>query len=115
MALAPACGQALPTLEQVPTYYEHEVNAELLYKLCAARASRGVGSPETRRSCGQNSVAFAQHSIMATIEVERRELLCRNIELRLEVSDVFCDGYNYGSDASVGNDRLCVTIRFSVR
>ena len=31
--LAPAFGQALPTLATVPTEYNHEVNAELLYDL----------------------------------------------------------------------------------
>ena len=34
--LAPAFGQALPTLDTVPTEYHHEVNAVLLYDLGAA-------------------------------------------------------------------------------
>ena len=33
--LAPPFGQALPTLEHVPSHYNHEVNGELLYALCA--------------------------------------------------------------------------------
>ena len=45
--LAPAFGQALPTLATVPTEYNHEVNAELFYDLCAALVKAGLGSPET--------------------------------------------------------------------
>ena len=62
--LAPAFGQALPTLDTVPTEYNHEVNAELLYDLGAALVKAGLGSPETWQQCGENAVVFAQHSIM---------------------------------------------------
>jgi hypothetical protein len=34
--LAPSFEQALPSLAMVPAHYNHEVNGELLYKLCAA-------------------------------------------------------------------------------
>jgi hypothetical protein len=44
--LAPAFGQALPTLDTVPTEYNHEVNAELLYDLSAALVKAGLGSPK---------------------------------------------------------------------
>jgi hypothetical protein len=63
--LAPAFGQALPTLDSVPTEYNHEVNAELLYDLGAALVKAGLGSPEMWQKCGGNAVAFAQHSIMS--------------------------------------------------
>jgi hypothetical protein len=65
--LAPAFGQALPTLDTVPTGYNHEVNAELLYDLGAALVKAGLGSPETWQRCGGNAVAFAQHSMMSGI------------------------------------------------
>jgi hypothetical protein len=39
--LAPACGQALPSLADVPTEYNHEVHGELLYELCAALVREG--------------------------------------------------------------------------
>jgi phage gp37-like protein len=68
--LAPAFGQALPTLGTVPGEYNHEVNAELLYDLCAALVKEGLGSPETWQRCGGNAVAFAQHSIMSGIRAQ---------------------------------------------
>jgi hypothetical protein len=94
----------------VPIHYNHEVNGELLYLFCAALAARGLGSPAIWRKCGRNAVAFAQYAIMAAICEERGDLLRRNIEYQLEVSDVFTDGYNYGSDARVGKGKLCVSI-----
>lgn len=110
ITLAPAFGQALPTLEHVPTHYNHEVNGELLYTLCAELVRRGLGTPETWRKCGQNAVAFAQCSIMAAIGEECGDLLRRNVEYSLEVSDVFSDGYSYGSNARVGERKLCLSI-----
>ena len=65
--LAPAFGQALPTLDTVPTEYNHEVNAELLYDLGAALVREGLGSPETWQECGENAVVFAQRSIIDAI------------------------------------------------
>jgi hypothetical protein len=101
--------QALPSLAMLPAHYNHEVNGELLYKLCAALTTRGLGSPETWQACGKSAVAYAQHSIMAAIGAERGDLLRRNLELHLEVSDVFGDGYTSG-DQGVGDGKLCVTI-----
>jgi hypothetical protein len=108
--LAPAFGQALPTLATVPTEYSHEVNAELLYDLGAALVKAGLGSPETWQQCGENAVAFAQHSIMSGIGAERGELLQRNVEYHLQVSDVL-DRDGYGS--SLSNGQLAVTIECS--
>jgi hypothetical protein len=108
--LAPAFGQALPALTTVPTEYNHEGNAELLYDLCAALVKEGLGSPKTCQQCGGNAVAFAQHSIMDAIGVERGELLQRNVEYHLQVSDVL-EGDGYGSTLS--NGQLEVTIECS--
>ena len=105
--LAPAFGQALPTLDTVPTEYNHEVNAELLYDLGAALVTAGLGSPETWHQCGENPVSFAQHSIMSGISAERGELLERNVEYHLQVSDVLeRDGYG----STLSNGQLAVTI-----
>jgi hypothetical protein len=94
MTLAPSFGQALPTLETVPTEYNHEVNAELLYDLGAALVKAGLGSPEAWQQCGGNAVVFAQRSIMDAIGAERSKLLQRNVEFHLQVSDVLeRDGY----------------------
>jgi hypothetical protein len=110
MTLAPAWPQALPSLEEVPAHYSHEVNGELLYKLCAALTAKGLGSPDTWVKCGRNCVAFAHYSIMNAIGAERGELLRRNVEWRLEVSDTLSDGYFGGdSDPPVEQGKLCVT------
>jgi hypothetical protein len=108
--LAPAFGQALPTLDTVPTEYSHEVNAELLYDLCAALVNEGLGSPETWQQCGENPVVFAQRSIIDAIGRERSELLERNVEYHLQVSDVLeRDGYG----STLSNGQLAVTIECS--
>ncbi len=96
MTLAPAFQQALPAFDDIPTHYNHEVNGELLYKLCVALAARGLGTPETWLRCGSDCVAFARHSIMAAIGVEQGDLLQRNVEWNLEISDTFSDGYFTG-------------------
>ena len=108
--LAPAFGQALPTLDTVPTEYNHEVNAELLYDLCAALVKAGLGSPETWKQCGENAVVFAQRSIMDAIGAERGDLLESNVEYHLQVTDVLeRDGYG----SSLSNGQLAVTIECS--
>ena len=108
--LAPAFGQALPILDSVPTEYNHEVNAELLYDLGAALVKTGLGSPETWQRSGGNAVAFAQHSIMSGIGAERGDLLERNVEYHLQVSDV----QERDADGStVSNGQLAVTIECS--
>jgi hypothetical protein len=85
------------------------VNGELLYKLCTALTEKGLGSPEIWQKCGGNCIAFAQHSIMNAIGAERGDLLQRNVEWRLEISDTLADGYFTGDhDPPVGEGKLCV-------
>ncbi len=43
--LARRSGQALPTLENVPTSYDYEVHSELLYDFCAALVRCGIARP----------------------------------------------------------------------
>jgi len=105
--LAPAFGQALPTLKAVPTEYNHEVNAELLYDLCSALVKEGLGSPETWQPCGENAVVFAQRSITSAIGAQRGELLQRNVEFHLQVSDVL---ERDGDGSTLSNGQLAVTI-----
>lgn len=108
--LAPAFVQALPSLTSVPSEYNHEVNAELLYKLGVVLAEQGLGSPETWKKCDGNPIVFAQHSIMSAIGAERGDLLQRNVDYHLEVSDVV-DRDGYGS--TIGNGNLAVTVECS--
>ena len=105
--LAPAFTQALPLLGTVTTAYSHEFRAELLYDLCAALVREGLGGPETWRKCEQSVVVFAQHAIMESIGEERWNLLKRNVEYHLSVSDV---ADRDGEEKVLGNGRLALTI-----
>jgi hypothetical protein len=105
--LAPAFTQALPVLDTVPSTYSHEFRAELLYDLCAALVREGLGGPETWRKCEERAVFFAQRAIMESIGEECWNLLQRNVEYHLSVSDV---AERDGEDMLLGNGRLAVTI-----
>ena len=105
--LAPAFGQALPSLAEVRAEYNHEVNAELVYELCAALVREGLGTAETWKKSGGNALAFAQHAMMSAIGSERGDLLQRNVEYHLEVSDQLGRA---GSDAELESGQLVVTV-----
>ena len=105
--LAPAFGQALPLLADVRAEYNHEVNAELVYELCAALVREGMGTAETWKKSGGNALAFAQHAMMSAIGAERGDLLQRNVEYHLEVSDQLGRA---GSDAELESGQLVVTV-----
>jgi hypothetical protein len=108
--LAPVFTQALPVLGTVPSTYSHEFRAELLYDLCAALVREGLGSQETWRKCEESAQVFAQRTIMEGIGEECRDLLQRNVEYHLSVSDV---AERDGEDRLLGNGRLAVTIECS--
>ena len=105
--LAPAFGQALPTLADVRAEYSHEVNAELVYELCAALVREGLGTAETWKKSGRNALVFAQHAMMSGIGAERGDLVLRNVEYHLEVSDQLGRA---GSDAELESGQLGVTV-----
>jgi DNA-binding transcriptional ArsR family regulator len=105
--LAPAFGQALPSLADVRSEYNHEVNAELIYELCAALVREGLGTTENWKKSGGNALAFAQHAMMGAIGPERCDLLQRNVEYHLEVSDQLSRA---GSDAELESGQLVVTV-----
>jgi hypothetical protein len=105
--LAPAFSQGLPSLDSVPTAYSHEFRAELLYELCAALVRVGLAGTDTWEKCEGSSVAFAQRAIMENIGERRWNLLQRNVEFHLSVSDV---AERDGDDVPLGNGRLAVTI-----
>jgi DNA-binding transcriptional ArsR family regulator len=105
--LAPAFVQALPLLDDVRTEYNHEVNAELIYELCAALVREGLGTAEDWKKSGNNAIAFAQHAMMSAIGPERGDLLQSNVEYHLEVSDQLG---RYGNDAALEEGQLVVTV-----
>lgn len=102
--LAPAYVQTLPSLEGQPVTYSHEARGELLYELCAALARAGLGTPKLWAECGGNALEFARSSIMNRIGARSRDLLARNIEYYLEISDVA------GADEQLEFGKLSVSI-----
>lgn len=110
MTLAPAFAQGLPLLDSVRTAYSHELRAELLYDLCAALVREGLAGPETWHRCGESSVVFAQRAIMEAVGEEPWNLLQRNVEYHLLVSD-FAEREDI--DEPLGKGRLAVTIECS--
>jgi hypothetical protein len=94
----------------LPAAYSHEFHAELLYDLCAALVREGLGGLETWWKCEESAVVFAQRAIVESIGEERCNLLQRNVEYHLSVSDV---AERSGEDAVLGNGRLALTIECS--
>jgi hypothetical protein len=86
--LAPSFVQALPSLEGQPTAYSHEARGEMLYEFCAALVQAGIGTPEIWADCGGIAVNFAKSAILNRIGAGNGDLLARNIEYYLQVSDV---------------------------
>jgi hypothetical protein len=97
-------------LDSIPTAYSHEFHAELVYDLCAALVREGLGKPETWQKCGENAHAFAQTVIADRIGEEPWNLLKRNVEYHLTISDV---AERDGDDALLENGRLALTIECS--
>jgi len=105
--LAPPFVQAIPSLAGLPTEYSHEVRAELLHDLCAAVVREGLGTFESWILCGENALVFAKHAIMRAIGEDRWNLLQRNVEYHLEISDV---AEREGLDEIMANGQLAVTV-----
>jgi hypothetical protein len=105
--LAPAFAQALPSLAGLPTEYSHEFRAELVYDLCAALVREGLGTCESWKECGESVLVFAKHAIMRAIGEDRWNLLQRNIEYHLEISDV---AEREGFEEVMGDGQLAVTV-----
>jgi len=106
--LAPAFAVALPSLNGQPVNYSHEVNGEMLFELCAILVRMEMGMPRLWSECGEDPLAFAQRSIVNRIGKETIELLERNVEYHLEVTDVV------GADsAGLSTGQLAITIECS--
>lgn len=105
--LAGQFGQALPTFENVPTSYEHEVHSELLYDLCACLVRCGIGRPSHWNRSGGRGNRFVQNVIRDAITDERLDLLERNLEYHLQVADVI---ERYGYDRGLESSELAVII-----
>jgi hypothetical protein len=97
-------------LDGLPAEYSHEVHAELLYDLGIALVREGLGTPETWQKCGESAVVFAERAIRESIGERRWNLLQRNAEYHLTVSDVLEQA---GEDTPLEDGRLAVTIECS--
>jgi hypothetical protein len=105
--LAPPFAQALPSLAGLPVEYSHEFRAELAYDLCAALVREGLGTGESWKECGESVLVFAKHAIMRAIGEDRWNLLQRNVEYHLEISDV---ADHEGFDEVMGDGQLAITV-----
>ena len=105
--LAPAFLQALPSLAGLPTEYSHEFRAELVYDLCAALVREGLATCDSWKECGENALVFVKHAIMRAIGEERWNLLQRNVEYHLDVSDM---AEREGFDEVIEHGQLAVTV-----
>jgi hypothetical protein len=105
--LAPPFAQALPSLAGLPTEYSHEFRAELVYDLCAALVREGLGTCESWKECGESVLVFAKHAIMRAIGEDRWNVLQRNVEYHLEISDV---AEREGFEEVMGEGQLAVTV-----
>ena len=107
MTLAPASSHGMPSLDGVPVAYSHEFQAQLIYELCAALVHEGLGTPAEWNKCGENALTFAQRAVMTAIGEERWNLLKRNVEYHLQISDL---GQQDGLYAPLESGRLLVTV-----
>ena len=105
--LAPAFGQALPELRDVPLDYTHETNRELLFELCAALVREGLGSEEIWKESRGSAIRFAQAAIASGIGAEQAKRLSQNVEYHLGTTDAL---EQYGNDVPLGSGRLAVVI-----
>lgn len=105
--LVPAFSQSLPVFDGVPAEYIHEFHAELLYELCAALVREGLAGTETWRNVNENAVAFAQRAILDLIGRDRLEVLQRNIDYQLTVSDAL---ERDGDETTRSDGRLVLSI-----
>ena len=105
--LAPAFAQALPSLKGVRADYTYEANRERLYEFCAALVREKLGNPDSWKQAGGNAIRFAQSVISNGIGAERDQLLDRNVEYHLLVTDAL---ERYGEDAQLDSGKLAVLI-----
>jgi hypothetical protein len=78
-----------------------------VYDLCAALVREGLGTCESWKECGESVLVFAKHAIMRAIGEDRWDLLQRNVEYHLEISDV---ADREGFDEVMGDGQLAITV-----
>ena len=85
--LAPAFGQALPSLAGVPATYSYSENAGTLVDFCRALVDRDLGDASLWARTGKQPLRFAAATVKAAIERSCGDLLTRNVSYDLSIGD----------------------------
>ncbi len=85
--LAPASGQALPSLAGVPTTYSHSENTDTLIELCQFIVARDLADEALWISTGKQPLRFAAAAVKTAIEQQCGEVLTRNVNYELSIQD----------------------------
>ncbi len=85
--LAPAFGQALPSLAEVPAAYSHSENTDTLLALCRILVEHDLGDEGLWESSGKQPLRFAAAAVKKAIEERCGDLLTRNVNYELSIQD----------------------------
>ncbi len=85
--LAPAFGQALPSLAEVPAAYSHSENTGTLLELCRVLVEHDLGDETLWKSSGKQPLRFAAAAIKEEIEERCGDMLTRNVNYELSIQD----------------------------
>ncbi len=85
--LAPAFGQALPSLAGVPAAYSYSENTDTLLDLCRVLVEHDLGDEPLWNSTGKQPLRFAAAAVEKTMEERCGELLTRNVNYELSIQD----------------------------
>lgn len=85
--LAPAFGQALPSLAGVPAAYSHSENSDTLVDLCRVLVEHDLGDESLWNATGKQPLRFAAAAVKKAIEERCGDLLTRNVNYELSIQD----------------------------
>lgn len=85
--LAPAFGQALPSLVGVPAAYSHSENTDTLLDLCRVLVEHDLGDETLWNSTGKQPLRFATFAVKKAVEERCGDLLTRNVNYELSIQD----------------------------
>lgn len=93
--LAPAFGQALPSLAGVPVTYSHSENTDTLVDLCRVLVNHDLGDEALWNSTSKQPLRFAASAVKKAIAERCGDLLTRNVNYDLSIQD---SAGSYGDD-----------------
>ena len=89
--LAPAFGQALPSLTGVPATYSYSENAGTLIDFCRVLVENDLADEALWTSSGKQPLRFAATTVRTAIERHCGELLKRNVNYEFSIGDSLGD------------------------